>query len=116
MPPEVTILIILDCLTFADFITNYMDIFKRKSNSDLGFESLVLLKYFRYKEIGKEIITLNPYFEAKSEQNRLKNSNFASGASDANYFEPLLDCIIIEFNKLMKVYQALEENNDIDIQ
>lgn len=31
----------------------------------------------------------------------------SSGAGDANYFEPLLDRIIIEFLKLMRLYRAL---------
>lgn len=36
---------------------------------------------------------------------KLNFKNFASGAGDANYFEPLL----AHFNKLMLAYQAEEE-------
>jgi len=32
-----------------------------------------------------------------------------SGAGDANYFEPLLNCIIIELSKLMEAYQSFEK-------
>jgi hypothetical protein len=31
------------------------------------------------------------------------------GAGDANYFEPLLDEILIHFNKIMEAYQTEEE-------
>lgn len=51
-------------------------------------------------------------FQRKFEVNYLAAP---SGARDANYFEPLLNCIIIEFNKLMKVYETLGENKEVDI-
>lgn len=31
------------------------------------------------------------------------------GAPDANYFEPILNYIILELNKVMKFYQAFEK-------
>jgi hypothetical protein len=54
--------------------------------------------------LGSET-TMNHFFEAKNNKNDFSEDTApSSGAGDANCFEPLLDEILIHFNKLMEVY------------
>jgi len=49
------------------------------------------------------MITLNPKFEARADYS---GEAAPSGAGHANYIE-LIDCILIHFNKLRKLYENL---------
>ena len=51
-------------------------------------------------------MTLNPYFEAKR---MTFPQAIPSGAGYANYFEPPLNYVIIELNKIMQAYLGLED-------
>jgi hypothetical protein len=59
-----------------------------------------------YEEKIFEVCMISPLYQAIT---TFSGGGIPSGAGDTNYFEPLLNYIIMELNKLMRVYQALEE-------
>ena len=67
------------------------------------FKDLIITYLYRFVNQ-----TISPLYQYIRDFN---GDTAPSGAPDANYFEPLLDQITIHFNKLRKIYEALEEEN-----
>jgi len=58
----------------------------------------------------KKIIKLDPKISPLYQAIRtIDKQAIPSGAGDANYIEPLVEYIIIEFHKIRKIFQGLEE-------